>query len=42
MDLARRLKGLEQENVQLRRAVADLTLEKLRLMEANENQCACE
>ena len=31
---ARRLKALEQENTRLRRAVADLTLDKLILQEA--------
>ena len=33
---ARRLKDLEQENVRLRRAVSDLTLDKLILQEAAE------
>lgn len=33
---ARRLKELEQENVRLKRAVADLTLDKLVLREALE------
>ena len=33
---ARRLKDLEQENTRLRRAVADLTLDKLILKEAAE------
>ena len=33
---ARRLKGLEQENSRLKRAVADLTLDKLILREALE------
>jgi len=33
---ARRLKELEQENVRLKRAVADLTLDKLILREALE------
>jgi putative transposase len=31
---ARRLRALEQENTRLRRAVADLTLDKLILQEA--------
>jgi transposase-like protein len=34
LDQVRRLKLLEQENLRLRRAVADLTLEKLVLKEA--------
>ena len=34
LDQVRRLKLLEQENVRLRRAVSDLTLEKLILKEA--------
>lgn len=34
MDQARRLKELERENARLRRAVADLTLDKLILAEA--------
>ena len=34
MDQARRLKELERENTRLRRAVADLTLDKLILAEA--------
>ena len=34
MDQARRLKELEQENARLRRAVADLTVDKLILKEA--------
>jgi len=34
IDQARRLKQLERENAQLRRAVADLTLDKLILKEA--------
>jgi transposase-like protein len=34
LDQVRRLKVLEQENGRLRRAVADLTLEKLALKEA--------
>lgn len=34
VDQARRLKELERENAQLRRAVADLTLDKLILKEA--------
>jgi putative transposase len=36
VDQARRLKELEQENTRLKRAVADLTLEKLVLKEAAE------
>ncbi len=36
VDQARRLKGLEQENARLKRAVADLTLDKLILKEAAE------
>ena len=36
LDQARRLKDLERENGQLRRAVADLTVEKLVLKEAAE------
>jgi transposase-like protein len=36
VDQARRLKDLEQENVRLKRAVADLTLDKLILKEAAE------
>ena len=34
MNQAKRLKELEQENTQLRKAVADLTLDKLILKEA--------
>ena len=34
LDQVRRLKALEQENLRLRKAVADLTLEKLVLKEA--------
>ena len=34
VDQAKRLKALEQENARLRRAVADLTLDKLILQEA--------
>jgi transposase-like protein len=34
VDQARRLKDLEQENARLKRAVADLTLDKLILQEA--------
>jgi transposase-like protein len=34
IEQARRLKALEQENARLRRAVADLTLDKLVLQEA--------
>ena len=36
VDQARRLKELERENARLRRAVADLTLDKLILKEAAE------
>ena len=36
IDQARRLKELERENARLRRAVADLTLDKLILKEAAE------
>ncbi len=36
IDQARRLKVLEQENARLKRAVADLTLDKLILKEAAE------
>ena len=36
LDQARRLKVLEQENARLKRAVADLTLDKLILKEAAE------
>jgi len=36
VDQARRLKDLEQENARLKRAVADLTLDKLILKEAAE------
>ncbi len=36
IDQARRLKDLEQENTRLKRAVADLTLDKLILKEAAE------
>ena len=36
LDQAKRLKILERENGQLRRAVADLTLDKLILKEASE------
>jgi len=36
LDQARRLKDLEQENARLKRAVADLTLDKLILKEAAE------
>jgi transposase-like protein len=36
VDQARRLKDLERENARLRRAVADLTLDKLILKEAAE------
>ena len=34
MDQARRMKDLEKENARLRRAVSDLTLDKLILQEA--------
>ena len=36
VEQARRLKDLEQENIRLKRAVADLTLDKLILKEAME------
>ena len=36
VDQARRMKQLERENTQLRKAVADLTLDKLILKEAAE------
>ena len=36
VDQAKRLKDLEAENARLRRAVADLTLDKLILKEASE------
>jgi transposase-like protein len=36
VDQARRLKDLEQENTRIKRAVADLTLDKLILKEAAE------
>lgn len=36
VDQARRLKELERENVRLKRAIADLTLDKLILKEAAE------
>lgn len=36
VDQAKRMKDLERENVRLRRAVADLTLDKLILKEAAE------
>lgn len=36
VDQAKRLKDLERENMRLRRAVADLTLDKLILKEAAE------
>ena len=36
MEQARRLKELEQENTRLKRAVAELTLDKLILKEAAE------
>ena len=36
VDQARRIKELEQENTRLKRAVADLTLDKLILKEAAE------
>ncbi|CCW17376.1 Mobile element protein [Sphingobium indicum BiD32] len=35
MDQARRMKELEKENARLRRAVSDLTLDKLILQEAS-------
>ena len=34
MDQARRMKDLEKENLRLRRAISDLTLDKLILQEA--------
>jgi hypothetical protein len=34
VDQARRIKDLEKENLRLRRAVSDLTLDKLTLQEA--------
>jgi hypothetical protein len=36
---AKRLKGLERENGQLRKAVADLTLDTLSLQEAAQGHC---
>ena len=36
VEMARRLKALERENTQLRRAVSDLTLENLKLKEEME------
>ena len=39
LDQAKRLKDLERENTRLRRAVSDLTLEKLILKEAAEGNC---
>lgn len=39
VDQARRLKDLERENARLRRAVADLTLDKLILQEAARGNC---
>jgi transposase-like protein len=36
MDQARRMKELEKENARLRRAVSDLTLDKLILQEASK------
>ena len=39
LDQVRRLKQLEQENSRLRRAVSDLTLEKLILKEAASGNC---
>jgi putative transposase len=36
---ARRLKDLEKENTRLKKAVADLTLDKLILKEALEGNC---
>jgi putative transposase len=38
VDQARRLKDIERENVRLKRAVADLTLDKLILKEALEGK----
>ncbi len=38
VDQARRLKDVERENVRLKRAVADLTLDKLILKEALEGK----
>ena len=38
-DQVRRLKALEAENARLRRAVADLTLDKLILKEAASGNC---
>lgn len=39
VEQARRLKDLERENARLKRAVADLTLDKLILKEAAEGHC---
>ena len=39
LDQARRLKDVERENGRLRRAVADLTVEKLVLKDAAEGNC---
>lgn len=38
-DQLKRLKELEQENTRLRRAVSDLTLDKLILTEAARGNC---
>jgi hypothetical protein len=38
LDQAKRLKGLERENGRLRKAVSDLTLDKLILKEAAEGK----
>ena len=39
VDQVKRLKDLERENTRLKRAVADLTLDKLILKEAAEGNC---
>jgi len=39
VEQAKRLKDLERENARLKRAVADLTLDKLILKEAAEGPC---
>ncbi len=39
---AKRLKDLERENARLKRAVADLTLDKLILKEAAEGNCSAQ
>lgn len=39
MDQAKRLKEVEQENTRLRKAVAELTLDKLILKEAARGNC---